>query len=55
MFKEVHEEGFYEVSNKGYLFMAFYETLEDKLLKEDLSMDLWHKFFNRFEELGGKI
>ena len=55
MFKEAKEEGFYEVSNKGYLFMAFYDALKDKLPKEELSMDLWHKFFERFKELGGKI
>lgn len=45
----------YVITNKGYLFLAFYEVLENKLPKEELSMELWNKFFNRFEELGGKI
>lgn len=55
MYKQNQEKVYYQISNKGNLFIAFYETLKDKLSEEELSMELWNKFFNRFEELGGKI
>lgn len=49
------EEEYYTITDKGRLFLAFYAALEDKLSEEELSMELWNKFYNRFEELGGKL
>ena len=43
------------ITNKGILLVAFYETLQEILPEEQLTMELWDKFLNRFIELGGQI
>ena len=43
-----------QITDKGRLFIAFYEALENKLSKEELNMELWNKFWDRYCELGGE-
>lgn len=50
-----NKEEMYTITNKGLLFIAFYESLQGLLPEDKLSMTLWDKFFNRFIELGGKL
>ena len=45
----------YAVTNKGILLVSFYETLQEILPEEQLTMELWDKFLSRFIELGGQI
>lgn len=51
---EYNEEVLLQLTEKGILYIAFYEALMDKLPQEELSMDLWNKFWNRYVELVGK-
>ena len=50
---EYKDDAIVQITNKGKLFIAFYEALENKVTEEELNMELWHKFWNRYCELGG--